>query len=427
MSTTMALNRILALLVRDKQLGSKVVPIIPDEARTFGMEGLFRSVGIYNPEGQNYTPEDADQMMYYKETTNGQVLQEGINEAGAMADWIAAATAYSNHGVPMIPFYTFYSMFGFQRTGDLIWQAADIRARGFLMGATAGRTTLLGEGLQHQDGHSLVLASTVPAVQAFDPAFAYEVGAIVRAGIDQMYGPDTPDAERDVIYYLTLYNENYPMPALPEDPALAEEFKALGGTFRQAEVKDFVMTEGKVSAVQTQEGEIPCDQVVLTTGVWSKPLMKKLGITVPLETERGYHIVFEGATGGPTVPVMVASGKFVATPMAQGVRCAGVVEFGGLEAGPSRAPFELLRRQVAQTFPGLEASNEIEWQGHRPAPTDSLPLIGEVRSSGVFAGFGHHHIGLTGGPKTGRWLAQMITGQRPNTDMTPYDPQRFAG
>ena len=209
--------------------------------------------------------------------------------------------------------------------------------------------------------------------------------------------------------------------------ALAEEFKALGGTFRQAEVKDFVMTDGKVSAVQTQEGEVPCDQVVLTTGVWSKPLMTKLGITVPLETERGYHIVFEGATGGPTVPVMVASGKFVATPMAQGVRCAGVVEFGGLEAGPSRAPFELLRRQVAQTFPGLEASNEIEWQGHRPAPTDSLPLIGEVRSSGVFAGFGHHHIGLTGGPKTGRWLAQMITGQRPNTDMTPYDPQRFAG
>lgn len=209
--------------------------------------------------------------------------------------------------------------------------------------------------------------------------------------------------------------------------ALAEEFKALGGTFRKADVKDFTLTGGKVSAVQTTDGEIACDQVVLTTGVWSKPLMKKLGITVPIETERGYHIVFENATGGPTVPVMVASGKFVATPMAQGVRCAGVVEFGGLEAGPSKAPFELLRRQVAETFPRLKATDEIEWQGHRPAPTDSLPLIGEVRGTGVFAGFGHHHIGLTGGPKTGRWLAQMMTGQRPNTDMTPYDPQRFAG
>lgn len=209
--------------------------------------------------------------------------------------------------------------------------------------------------------------------------------------------------------------------------ALAEEFKALGGTFRKTDVKDFTLTDGTVSAVQTADGEIACDKVVLTTGVWSKPLMKKLGLTVPLETERGYHIVFENATGGPTVPVMVASGKFVATPMAQGVRCAGVVEFGGLEAGPSRAPFDLLRRQVAETFPRLKATDEIEWQGHRPAPTDSLPLIGEVRGTGVFAGFGHHHIGLTGGPKTGRWLAQMMTGQRPNTDMTPYDPQRFAG
>ncbi|MBT6544978.1 MAG: pyruvate dehydrogenase (acetyl-transferring), homodimeric type, partial [Rhodobacteraceae bacterium] len=170
-STTMAFVRILTTLLRDKNVGKNVVPIVPDESRTFGMEGLFRSVGIYNTDGQNYTPEDADQMMYYKETTDGQVLQEGINEAGAMADWIAASTAYSNHGVPMIPFYIYYSMFGFQRVGDLAWAAGDSRARGFMLGGTAGRTTLNGEGLQHEDGHSHILASTIPNCITYDPTF----------------------------------------------------------------------------------------------------------------------------------------------------------------------------------------------------------------------------------------------------------------
>src|SRR5256884_1028564 len=175
------------------------------------MEGMFRQLGIWNQQGQLYTPEDKDQLMFYKETKDGQILQEGINEAGGMCDWMAAATSYSTHDVPMIPFFIFYSMFGFQRVGDLAWAAGDIGARGFLLGATAGRTTLNGEGLQHEDGHSLLLASTVPNVAAYDPAFAYEVAEIVQDGIARMYGDDP----EDVFYYLTLYNENYPMPAMP--------------------------------------------------------------------------------------------------------------------------------------------------------------------------------------------------------------------
>jgi glycine/D-amino acid oxidase-like deaminating enzyme len=208
--------------------------------------------------------------------------------------------------------------------------------------------------------------------------------------------------------------------------ALADELQKLGGIWHQSEVRDFTLTDGRVSAVVTDRETLPCSDVVLATGVWSKPLMAKLGLKVPLESERGYHIVFEGPENGPSTPLMVAAGKFVATPMQGGLRCAGVVEFGGLEAGPSRAPFALLRRQVAQAFPNLTTTHEEEWQGHRPAPADSLPLIGPVGVTGVYAGFGHHHIGLTGGPKTGRLIAQMITGAAPNMDMRPYDPQRFA-
>jgi len=209
-STTMAFVRILTTLLRDKAIGKQVVPIVPDESRTFGMEGLFRSVGIYNPLGQNYTPEDADQMMFYKESTDGQVLQEGINEAGAMADWIAAATAYSNHGVPMIPFFIYYSMFGFQRIGDLAWAAGDSRARGFMLGGTAGRTTLNGEGLQHEDGHSHILAGTIPNCVTYDPTFQFEVAAIIQHGLKRMY-----QDQEDIYFYLTLMNENYAHPDMP--------------------------------------------------------------------------------------------------------------------------------------------------------------------------------------------------------------------
>jgi pyruvate dehydrogenase E1 component len=216
-STTTAFTRLLRNLTRDPGMGDRVVPIVPDEARTFGMDSLFREVKIYAAQGQKYEPVDHHLLLSYAEARDGQILEEGITEAGAMASWTAAATSYATRGVPMLPFFIFYSMFGFQRVGDLIWAAGDARARGFLLGATAGRTTLLGEGLQHQDGHSLVLASTVPACRAYDPAFSYELAVLVREGIEAMYG-----REEDVFYYLTLYNEMYPMPPQPEGEAPAD-------------------------------------------------------------------------------------------------------------------------------------------------------------------------------------------------------------
>jgi len=210
-STTMAFVRILNTIIRDKKLGKYVVPIVPDESRTFGMEGMFRQLSIYSHVGQLYTPQDADQLMFYKEDKTGQILQEGINEAGAMSSWIAAATSYSSNGVAMIPFYIFYSMFGFQRVGDLAWAAGDMRARGFLMGGTAGRTTLNGEGLQHEDGHSHLLAATVPNCISYDPTFAYELAVIIQDGLRRMY-----QEQEDIYYYITVMNENYGHPALPE-------------------------------------------------------------------------------------------------------------------------------------------------------------------------------------------------------------------
>ncbi len=211
MSTTMGFVRMLTLLTRDKTIGKKIVPIVPDEARTFGMEGMFRQLGIYSSVGQLYMPQDKDQVMFYKEDKTGQVLEEGINEAGAMSAWIAAATAYSSHGVSMIPFYVFYSMFGFQRIGDLAWAAGDMQARGFLIGGTAGRTTLAGEGLQHQDGHSLLVASTIPNCIAYDPCFTYEMAVIIQDGMRRMM-----QEQENVYFYITAMNETYQMPAMPK-------------------------------------------------------------------------------------------------------------------------------------------------------------------------------------------------------------------
>ena len=211
-STTMAFVRILSALVRNKELKDYIIPIIPDESRTFGMEGMFRQLGIYSPDGQLYEPVDSDQLMFYREDKTGQVLQEGINEAGAMSSWIAAGTSYSNHNLFTIPFYILYSMFGFQRIGDLCWAAGDSRARGFIMGGTAGRTTLAGEGLQHQDGHSLVLASTVPNCVAYDPAYCYELAVIIYDGLRRMYRK-----QESVYYYITVMNENYTHPAMPDN------------------------------------------------------------------------------------------------------------------------------------------------------------------------------------------------------------------
>ena len=211
MSSTMAFVRFLTILIRDKELGPRVVPIVPDEARTFGMEGLFRQLGIYSSSGQLYQPEDSETVMWYKEDIKGQVLQEGINEAGAISDWIAAATSYASHNITMIPFYIYYSKFGFQRVGDLAWAAGDMQAKGFLLGGTAGRTTLAGEGLQHQDGDSLIVANTIPNCVSYDPTYAYELAVIIHNGMQRMYG----DME-NIFYYITLMNETYPHPAMPK-------------------------------------------------------------------------------------------------------------------------------------------------------------------------------------------------------------------
>jgi pyruvate dehydrogenase E1 component len=236
-STTMVFSRLLRSLLRDETVGQRVVPIIPDEARTFGMDGLFKEVKIYAPFGQKYTPVDSNLALSYQESQSGQILEEGITESGAMASFTAAGTAYATHNTPMIPMYIFYSMFGFQRTGDLVWAFGDSRGRGFMFGATAGRTTLNGEGLQHEDGHSLVLASTVPNVATYDPAFAYELAAIIADGLKRMYGPN-PD---DVFYYVTLYNENYVMPAKPANVEVADIVKGL-----------YLFSEAS-----TSEGQIP--------------------------------------------------------------------------------------------------------------------------------------------------------------------------
>ncbi|NQY59043.1 pyruvate dehydrogenase (acetyl-transferring), homodimeric type [Cognatishimia sp.] len=272
-STTMAFVRILTTLLRDKQIGNNVVPIVPDESRTFGMEGLFRSVGIYNPLGQNYTPEDADQMMYYKESINGQVLQEGINEAGAMADWIAAATSYSNHGVPMIPFFIYYSMFGFQRIGDLAWAAGDSRARGFMLGGTAGRTTLNGEGLQHEDGHSHILAGTIPNCISYDPTFQFEVATIVQHGLKRMY-----EDQEDVFFYLTLMNENYSHPDMPA----GVEDDIIKGLYRFKDVKRpgkkhvTLMGSGTILVQALKAAEMLEEDFGVSSEIWSAPSFNEL-------------------------------------------------------------------------------------------------------------------------------------------------------
>ncbi len=239
-STTMVFTRLLRNLIRDPKLGKRIVPIIPDEARTFGMDPLFKEVGIYAALGQRYEPVDSELVLSYREAKDGQVLEEGINEAGSMASFQAAGTSYATHGEPMIPFYIFYSMFGFQRTGDQAWAFGDQRGRGFMIGATAGRTTLAGEGLQHDDGHTQVLASTVPVVRAYDPAFAYELAAIIRAGIGSMYG----DGE-DVFYYVTVYNENYQQPPKPD----GSDEGIIKGLYRYAAAPDLKEPKGRVRLV----------------------------------------------------------------------------------------------------------------------------------------------------------------------------------
>jgi pyruvate dehydrogenase E1 component len=273
-STTMAFVRILNTIIRDKKIGKFVVPIVPDESRTFGMEGMFRQLGIYSHVGQLYTPQDAAQLMYYKEDKNGQILEEGINEAGAMSSWIAAATAYSTHGQSMIPFYIYYSMFGFQRVGDLTWAAGDMRARGFLMGGTAGRTTLNGEGLQHEDGHSHILASTIPNCVSYDPTFGYELAVIVQDGLRRMY-----QEQEDVYYYITVMNENYAHPAMPagvEKGILKGMYLLSEGKVREGGLKVQLLGSGTILRELIAGAELLEKDFGVAADIWSATSFNEL-------------------------------------------------------------------------------------------------------------------------------------------------------
>jgi pyruvate dehydrogenase E1 component len=275
-STTMAFVRILNTLLRDKKIGKRVVPIVPDESRTFGMEGMFRQFGIFSQVGQLYRPEDANQLMFYKEDTSGQILQEGINEAGAFSSWIAAATSYSTNNTPMIPFYIYYSMFGFQRVGDLAWAAGDMRARGFLLGGTAGRTTLNGEGLQHEDGHSHLLSANIPNCVSYDPTFAYEVAVIVQDGLRRMY-----QEQEDVFYYLTLMNENYEHPPMPEGAEAGVRkgmylLKAGEASQREKALRVQLLGSGTILREVIAAADLLAADFDITADIWSVPSFTEL-------------------------------------------------------------------------------------------------------------------------------------------------------
>ncbi|APR05940.1 pyruvate dehydrogenase (acetyl-transferring), homodimeric type [Thauera chlorobenzoica] len=309
LSTTMAVVRMMNTLLKDKQIGRHVVPIVPDESRTFGMEGMFRQYGIWNQEGQKYLPEDHDQLMFYKESQTGQVLQEGINEAGAMADWIAAGTAYSVHGVQMIPFYIFYSMFGLQRTMDLCWAAADQRTRGFLIGGTAGRTTLNGEGLQHEDGHSLLLANMIPNCISYDPTFQYEVAVIVQDGMRRMFAE-----QEDIYYYITVLNENYEHPEMPEGAA-ADILKGLylfrrGGDDKGPRVQ--LLGSGAIFREVIAAAELLKNDWGVEADLWGAPSFNELArnghdverwnLLHPMEEPKQSHVEEKlGSTEGPVI------------------------------------------------------------------------------------------------------------------------------
>jgi pyruvate dehydrogenase E1 component len=274
-STTMAFVRMLNMVVKDKTIGKRVVPIVPDESRTFGMEGMFRQLGIWNQLGQLYTPQDHDQLMFYKEDKHGQILQEGINEAGAMCDWIAAATSYSTHGVPMLPFYIFYSMFGFQRIGDLAWAAGDMRSRGFLLGGTAGRTTLNGEGLQHEDGHSHLWSGAIPNCISYDPTFAFELAVIIQDGMRRMMTD-----QDDVYYYITLMNENYAHPAMPkgaENDILKGMYRLTSVGDAKAKLKVQLLGSGTIFREVIEAANMLRDDWGVASDIWGCPSFTELG------------------------------------------------------------------------------------------------------------------------------------------------------
>ncbi len=267
-STTMGFVRILSILLRNKAIADRIVPIVPDEARTFGMEGLFKQLGIYNPKGQVYTPVDKGTLMWYREDAKGQLLQEGINEAGGFSSWLAAATSYANHSIPMIPFFAYYSMFGFQRIGDLAWAAGDLLAKGFLIGATAGRTTLNGEGLQHQDGHHLLTAATLPSCHAYDPSFVYEMAVIIQDGLRRMY----KDGE-EIFYYITALNENFVQPAMPEgvEEGIRRGIYRFQASEKKAKAKVHILGSGSIFMEVRQAARILEEEYGVAADVWSVP------------------------------------------------------------------------------------------------------------------------------------------------------------
>jgi pyruvate dehydrogenase E1 component len=269
----MAFVRLLSTLLRNKAIGKQIVPIIPDEARTFGLDALFREIGIYSSKGQLYEPVDIKSLLYYHEAKDGQILEEGITEAGSMSSFIAAGTSYASHGKHMIPFYIYYSMFGFQRIGDLVWLAGDIKAKGFMLGATAGRTTLNGEGLQHEDGHSLLLASTIPTLLTYDPAFAYEVAVIIADGMRRMFVNN-----EDVFYYLTLYNENHTMPPMPpgvEEGILKGLYRFKAGADGK-KLKAHIFGSGPIINQALRAQQILAERYGVSADVWSATNYKEL-------------------------------------------------------------------------------------------------------------------------------------------------------
>jgi len=317
-STTLGFVSILRHLMKDPVIGKLIVPIVPDEGRTFGMESAIRQVGIYAPEGQRYTPHDADMLLYYREAKDGQILEEGITEAGSMASFTAAGTAYSNYKVPTIPFYMYYSMFGFQRIGDMVWAFADSRGKGFLMGGTAGRTTMLGEGLQHQDGHSHVLSSTVPTCVSYDPAFVYELAVVVQDGIRRMY-----EKAEDVFYYITMYNEDYPMPPMPEGAAegiVRGLYKLKPATGGEAVAQMF--GSGPILNEVLRAQSILAEKYGIHTDVWSVPSYTELrreALAVerwnrlhPAEKERQSYL--QTMVGGTAGPIIAASDYMKSIP-----------------------------------------------------------------------------------------------------------------
>jgi pyruvate dehydrogenase E1 component len=386
----MAFTRMLRNLIRDPELGPRIVPIIPDEARTFGMDPLFNEVGIYSATGQRYDPVDSELVLKYREARDGQVLEEGITEAGSAAGFQAAGTSYATHGYPVIPFYIFYSMFGFQRTGDQLWAAADARARGFLMGATAGRTTLTGEGLQHDDGHRHVLASTIPAVRQYDPTFAYELATVIRDGIERMHING-----EDVIYYITIYNENYAQAPKPE----GVDEGILRGIYRFAEAPKLAGRNGSKGRAAPAVRLVGSGSILLQVIAAQQLLAEKLGIAAEVYSAPSWPMLRRDALAvdrwNRLHPTEKPRAPYVATVL--GAKGGPIVAASDwMKALPDvvrpwiEAPFETLGTDGfgrSDTRDSLRAWFEIDPPHIAAAALSALARAGEITPAALTKGF----------------------------------------